>query len=335
MDRMGYASAVGTMRVYEKRLLDQARIDRLVDSRDADDAFKILQETEYQRSMSGIKSPRDFESVLKTELEKVYKDLYKMTKDRELIEILALKYDYQNIKVLLKHWALGQETPREMLSDMGTLPADELKADFDAQDFKSLGDNFSATFTETITDYEKNKDPQRIDMVADKHYYSHMNELKNELKDIPIVQDYISYQTDRNNILSLLRAKKQERDLKFVEDLIHEGGEIPRDLLISLLNESYDNIAAKLKRFKSGQRIVRGIQSFGETGSLSVLERELDNGMMEIIKPSKAVNFGPEPLFAYVAAKERENKLLRIIMVSKINNISPEKIRERLRDLYV
>lgn len=61
----------------------------------------------------------------------------------------------------------------------------------------------------------------------------------------------------------------------------------------------------------------------------------MDNYLIELIKPSLTINFGPEPLFSYVLAKEAEIKILRIIMVSKLNKLSPDAIRERLRDLYV
>ena len=65
------------------------------------------------------------------------------------------------------------------------------------------------------------------------------------------------------------------------------------------------------------------------------MERQLENGLIHTIRPAKQVVFGPEPLFGYIAAKERENKNLRMIMVSKLNNISPDRLRERLRDMYV
>jgi len=61
----------------------------------------------------------------------------------------------------------------------------------------------------------------------------------------------------------------------------------------------------------------------------------MDNYIIELNKQSKYVHFGPEPIFSYIVAKETEIKVLRIIMVSKLNNIPPDRIRERLRDLYV
>jgi V/A-type H+-transporting ATPase subunit C len=56
---------------------------------------------------------------------------------------------------------------------------------------------------------------------------------------------------------------------------------------------------------------------------------------MKLIRDAKYVTFGPEPILAYIYAKESEIKNLRIIMVGKINNIPSEVIRERLREVYV
>ena len=80
---------------------------------------------------------------------------------------------------------------------------------------------------------------------------------------------------------------------------------------------------------------MKGLESFRATNRLSDLEKYMDNYLVEINKPSKYVNFGPEPIFSYLVAKEAEIKTLRIIMVSKLNKLSPDATRERVRDLYV
>ena len=69
-------------------------------------------------------------------------------------------------------------------------------------------------------------------------------------------------------------------------------------------------------------------------GRLSGLEKISQNYLMELNKNSKYIVFGPEPLFAYLVAKEREISAIRMIMVGKINNIESNKIRERLGDTY-
>ena len=66
-----------------------------------------------------------------------------------------------------------------------------------------------------------------------------------------------------------------------------------------------------------------------------MLEKLVDNFIMNMMKNAKIIPFGVEPLIAYIYAKETEIKIIRIIMVGKLNNISAEVVRERLRDSYV
>lgn len=48
---------------------------------------------------------------------------------------------------------------------------------------------------------------------------------------------------------------------------------------------------------------------------------------------SRFISFGPEPIFAYLVAKEKEISVVRLILVGKLNNIPATKLRERLGDI--
>ena len=140
---------------------------------------------------------------------------------------------------------------------------------------------------------------------------------------------------DFANVRTLIRVKKMDKDLKFLEEVLLPGGNIERETLLYAIHDSLDTIMVKLKNEKLAKPILLGLEAFRKTGRLSEFEKIADNELMNLNKGSKNVIFGPEPLFSYLHAKEAEVKALRIIMVSKINKLSPETIRERLRDLYV
>lgn len=334
MDRMEYTQAVATMRVYEKRLLDSVRIERMTDAASAEDVMKILQETEYSRSVGNNKQPEDFEQVLTNELERVYGEIYRMTKDKDLIALLALKYDYQNLKMLLKASVMEKDL-QPVLQDMGTIPSSELRSNFESDNLDEYSTHIREAVRLALADFAKNRDPQRMDMLADQKYFEHLNSLVKDKKDIAMIQDYVAYQTDMFNLLALLRAKKQDREPAFIEDLFARGGDISVADLRDAYHESVDSIARKFKNYKIGPALRKGMDAYQDTGRLGEMERQMENGLISIVRSAKMVIFGPEPLFGYVVAKERENKLLRIILVSKINNIPPDRIRERLRDIYV
>ena len=332
MDRMDYGRSVVTVRVFEKRLLTKNKLERMIESSTPEEVLKLLGETEYSHSMSDIKNVNNYEKILKRETERVFSVIKEMSKDREIVDTLSLKYDYHNLKVLLKGKLLGKDFS-ELLMDAGTVKADKLKVAFDIKNYDDLPNEFTSTMLEVEKDFEDKKDPQRIDIIADKYYYKHLIRIVKDIN-VDVMKAYVEGLIDFQNVITLLRVKKQNRDLKFLETVIHEGGTISKDKIISLLNDNTEIIANKLKKEKIGTYLLRGVESFNETGRLSELEKIAENYLMELNRDSKYIVFGPEPLFTYLVAKEREINAIRMIMVSKINNISPDKVKERLRDTY-
>ncbi len=334
MDRMEYTQAVATMRVYEKRLLDPVKIERMVDAKSADEVLKILQETEYSRSIGSSTRPEEFETILTNEITRVYADIKSKVKDPEIFALLSLRYDYQNLKTLLKAEALGQDTALD-LSEMGTVAVASLKSNFESGNLKESGVQFAEAARAARDEFAKTQDPQQIDLIVDKAYFKHMNELLGKMKDVDLIRDYISYQIDMFNLLALMRTRKQEKDPRFIQEIAVPGGEIDvRDIRDSAA-DAPEQILSRYQGKKIGPALKRGMEAFQATGRLGEMERQMENGLIATIRPAKTVVFGPEPLFGYIIAKERENKLLRIILVSKLNNIPPDRIRERLRDIYV
>ncbi len=332
MNRMDYGRSVVTVRVFEKKLLTRNRLDRMIDSDTPKEVLKLLGETEYSQSMSDIQNAQDYEKILKRETERVFSLIRELSNDSEIVDILSLKYDYHNLKVLLKSRLMGKDFT-DLLMDAGTQKVDKLKQKFDIKNYNDMPGEFVQAIEEVEKEFSENKDPQKIDLIVDKYYYRNLLRIAHKI-DVPVISAYVEGLIDFQNLITLFRVKKQDRDMKFLENIIHEGGTIPKDKIVASLNDSPEVIANKFKREKLGEYLIKGIDSFGETGRLSELEKISDNYLMELNKDSKYVVFGPEPLFNYLVVKEREINAIRMIMVSKINNIDSVKIKERLRDTY-
>lgn len=333
MDRMDFVQGVTRTRVLEKKLLSRARIDRMVDAKDIDEVFKILSETEYSNWVASISRPEEYDNILSQELQRVYKLMREISKDKVIVDLHMLKYDYHNLKVLVKEMALNQDLSH-LYIPIGTVDFDKLKADYQAGNFKFIDKQFKEALDISYKDYEETKDPQRIDLVLDKLYFSHLYEMANDTQ-VKLFIEYVEDLIDFTNLKTLIRLKKQGKDMKFVEEVLLPNGKIEKNDIVSSLNDSIDVIINKFKNYRISAGLKKGLESYQETNRLSDLEKYMDDYLMSLNKPSKNVVFGPEPLFSYVIAKETEIKVLRIIMVSKLNNLSPEAIRERLRDLYV
>ena len=79
MDKMKFTQVIPRLRVLETRLLDKAKIDRMIDSNSAEEALKVLQETEYSNVMTNVKRVEDYEYMLSEELKRVYHEVYSMS----------------------------------------------------------------------------------------------------------------------------------------------------------------------------------------------------------------------------------------------------------------
>lgn len=332
MDVMKFTQAVSRIWVLETKLLDKPKVERMIEAPSASEVLRILNETEYSNVSSNIKRPEDYEEILTAELKRVYDLVYEISPVKEVVKIMSLKYDYHNAKVLLKGKVLGKDFS-SMLIKLGNIDLQEIKRKIDGDNFKSLNGTLGKGVQEAMKVFEETKDPQKIDIIIDKYMYKELVEIKNSLN-YKFIDNLVKAMIDSTNIRTLLRIKKQNKGREFASEVIVDGGAIDSSKLVALLNESPENIMSKLQSTIYSDLVKEGFEGYIETGSASLLEKLSDNYIMDLMKNSKLVTFGPEKILSYIYAKETEIKIIRIIMVGKLNNIAEEVIRERLRDIY-
>ncbi len=328
MDSMEFAKVIPRLRVFETRLLDKAKLDRMIDSSSAEDVIKILKETEYSNIMTNVKKAEDYENMLSLELERVYKELYDMCANKKIVDIMSIKYEYHNIKVLLKGKFLNKDFS-DILIPIGRMDIVKFKNIIIENDYSDLTKIMRLGIEETITRFNLTKDSQLIDMILDMYMFEELREIAQELND-KFITKYIKAQIDLTNIRTLLRVKNQNKERDFLQRALIKGGIIDIDTLISLFNDAASNIPVKLSHTDYYEILKNNTTYEG-----GVLEKSMDNYIMKLMKDAKMIPFGMEPIIAYIYAKETEIKVIRIIMVGKLNNINAEIIRGRLRDVYV
>ncbi|MBU3090613.1 V-type ATP synthase subunit C [Clostridium sp. CM028] len=332
MNNMDFTQAVARLRVLEKRLLSKVKIERMIDSSSADEVLKILKETEYASLMGNVKRAEDYNILLKDELNRVYSLMYEVSPYPSIVDIMSLKYDYHNIKVLLKGRTLDKDFSH-MLIPAGTVNIEELKFYMTTMEYKKLDPNMREAIIEVEKVYKELNDPQKIDIILDRYMYVDMLARAEETK-IDFIIEYVKKSIDFSNIKSIIRLKKQQKDVNFFKEVILIGGDISSDVLLTAFSDPIENMATKFSSSKYGEVVRIGLEEYIKTGKLSSLEKLSENYIMEKLRAAKYVTFGPEPIFAYIAAKETEIKIIRIITVGKLNNVDTTIIRERMREVY-
>ena len=333
MSENKYLYSVTRIRALETKLLDKAKIERMIEARNADEIVKLLSETEYGSSISEMKGIEDYETVLSKELSKTYELLREISPVPELTNLFSLRYDIQNLKTLLKSSYLDEEND-ELLSSIGTISIQHLKKMVKEKDFSDLDPIIRECADEVVEEFTANPDPQLVDVTLDKCLYNLMYKTASDNKS-SFLMDYISTQIDLINIKSLIRVKAMGYGREFLKKVILANGKLDYAFFNDIFDESLETLIERLAFKDYGKVVEEGISNYIKTKSLTKFEKLSDNFIFELAKKGKYVAFGIEPLVGYLMAKENETKIIRMIMVGKINEIPNELIRERLRDVYV
>lgn len=332
MDREKFIQASATIRILEKKLLKKEQLNTLKEQKSLEDVLNNLNGTIYHETIVKLNSPKEYEKALQNEEIRFYKEVYSICPDREVVDFLALKYYYHNIKVLVKEYILGEDFSDHLIFTPG-LDLDLFKKDIRDDNSKSSIE-LMRVFKGAVSIYEKNKNPQDIDIYIDREYFKNLIELAKKLK-VDMIIKYAEDRIDFRNINTLLRCREQNKDERFIRTVLNKGGNLDIEGILDFLKGNLSEDNPFLRRSRIYKPVKRGITEYENNGSLTAFEKERDNHLIRTIKEAKTITYGPEVVFAYLYAKEMEIVNLRTIMIAKDNDLDDSFIDERLRDNYV
>jgi V/A-type H+-transporting ATPase subunit C len=327
-----YSYASGLIRAKEPKLLTGGQYARMLDAASAEEAYRVLTDAGYGSggSSHGVFA---FEQLLADEMKKCFTLLAKISPKAEVIKVFQRRYDYFNIKVLLKAELSGQEIP-PILIDTGTIGCDSMMRMIRERDYSE----FTALMTDAVAQvydaFARMQDPQAVDLILDKASYQ---EFAADIRNIdsPFLWDLADFLIDITNIRMFIRARSLNKSWDFIMKLLLDGGTIFKEVYRKNSDKPADSFAEDIRKSRYGEAVKKGLELVRTGKNSSGLEKALDDLLMKYIRGAKLVTIGVEPLIAYLFAKETEIRNVRMIMTGRINNLSADMISERLRESYV
>lgn len=327
-DETEYAYSVARVRVLETRLLDRAVLERMVEAGSAEECLRILGETEYSWGLSPGSDPAEFESVLAAELKRVYDYVRGFSPDPALLDVLSLKFDLHNVKVLLKEKRLDGARVERAIAAGGNMDVDEARVAIAMGDYRALPEDYVTVVEKAEKALEETGDPQVIDIVVDREMFRLGLEIARRSR-FELLEQIWTTMIDVTNLKSLVRVNRMRRSRDFLQQCLIDGGLIPAATLLGWHGETSTAIADALRYTPYARLAEEGLRHGSRFELLG------DDFITGFLRSAKHKAFGPEPVIAYVLAKETEIRNLRVILTGKINGLPPAAIRERLRDTYV
>lgn len=332
MKDTAYGSSNVLIRVYENDLLTRSHFERMLSSNSFEEAVSVLRETPYRNDVDRIKEDKNYDSMFMNELHQTFEEMFEIVPNKELVELLGLRYAYHNLKVLFKEQITGQDFT-DLFIPIGRYPLSELRQAVRTGKTEVLPIEYMDSIHEVRTDYDEYKNVQAVDIILDRRYFTHLRKLADQTKEDSI-PELIETLIDHNNLSTLVRAMKQNRTRNFLVTILSSSGSIPKDKLVSLADEGFTSVIQYFRSTKYFNLIDRCIDSAsGDLSSVKV-DYEIDNAYMERMREARLQSFGPMPVVAFLYAKEIEVKNLRLVLSGKENRVSAENIRERMRLNY-
>lgn len=325
-----YLAISARIKAMETGLLTRERMEQVLEARSQEEAVKVLQECGYPEL--DARSPETIDAALSAAREATLTDLADGAPDPRYIDVFKLKYDYHNIKAVLKAAAMDT-SPDSMLMDMGRVPAAALKEAVQTGRLDELPEGLAAAAAEAKGVLDSTRDPQLSDIVLDRWCYQEMMALAEETGSAFLV-GYVKMQIDAANLRSLIRTLRMGKSAGFLKTVLLEGGDIGTDAVAAAGNAGGSGLAelygptALQAAAEAGAEALRG-------GALTAFEKLCDDAVGDYLAGAQFVPFGEAPLLGYLAARETEYTNIRILLMGRGAGLSADVIRSRLRSSYV
>lgn len=322
--------ATTRVRALEKNFLTRERIERMLDAKTDEDAAKVLYECGYGE-MTAV-TAAEWERVIADERDAVYHLISSLSNVKELCDFFKIKYDYHNIKTLIKAEATG-ENPAHLLIDAGRMPVAAMTEAMRDQRYNELPGSLKLCVVDTRDVLSRTGDPQTADFLLDRECLKEMQDIAEESGSEFLVK-YCKMFVDVYNLRAVVRTTRLSREPDFLKTVLVDGGNVPASKLIGVITAG-SSLEDVYSSTLLSEAAAAGVQSTEGDTPMTSFERHTDNALLKFLMTAKRAVFGEQPLVGYLAAKEGEFTTIRTILSGRVAGVAADALRERLRDCYV
>lgn len=315
----------------ETGLLDRQWIERLL-GESAEGALKVLGDSAFQESMSEVGRPQDVERGLTAATGETLRVVSRISPEPELIDLFRLRWDFRNLRSLLKASLLKVPTEDIGLTDgVGTVELATMEKTVSDGEYADMPDVIAAAAQAAVEDYRDHEELGRVDRILDDALWAHQLSVATSRGD-DFLERYFRTEIDLIDIRTFARIKQSGGDVSDLSAALIDGGHLGRSFFVDLLGEPMDAFARALEYGRYGA-LAGVFREWSQEGAY-LLERACDNLLLDLVENARREAYGIEPLVAFILVRALEIKLVRAAMTSKLDGVGRDVVEERLRAVH-
>ncbi len=326
MSSTDYIYAGTRAKALENQLLSENQMELLLSAKSVNEVHKVLQDTFLAPCLVSKEKNKTPSTTVALEecVREAKRVLNSIAPEPKLLFILWLRYDYHNLKAIIKGRRAKQNNSEILQNcfNIGIFSPEELLRAYEDKKLHLLNGHFK----EAADKVDGAKQVFEIDLTANKYYFKSILAIAEGSED-QFVTDYVKLLINIYNIKAALRAHKlAEVDIK---DVYVPGGQFSKKDL-----ENKKGVINSLRHI-GNEKIWSGpIKTYEQTGDVTQIEKTTSEYVFKFLQEKSADLFSPAPLFSYFMAKKNNAQTIAAIIVAKRAGIKEKTLRTILRRLY-
>lgn len=320
------------VRIEESKLLRKEQLHKMVVVPDFKGAKEVLDHTVYEGFLAEDDFPLNFDYYLRMEQSRLFRKMYELAPEKEVIDIYTMRYTYHNLKLLTKSYMTDQSLDLFFVED-GQYSLASLKSAIKNGTSTSVKGLLLESILEVKAYLANYENVRGIDVIYDRYYLRHQREAAEKLNYPDLTKAVISF-IDLMNISMVVRGINQKQTSTFLSTVLSSYGTFKVEELTAFADKPLDEFLTFIQGGNYAELVIPLINHDTHKINLLLLARERDNFLTRLYSVASIQAFGPLPLLALLNAKDIEVRNIQLILAGKKNQFSENLITERMRESH-
>lgn len=306
-------------------LINKERLNRMIESTDADEAFRILAESNFGGGGS-FYSVADIEDMIFVEKTALANFIREECPVDNIKKFLLYKNDFNNAESFIKSKHLKIDDSKLVDVD-GVFDKKTLKEKIFIDDYSKLPKAMAQALLECDEEFvSKRATGVSVNATIQKAYFIDLY----DVCESKLLKQLYCFKADTTNISISLRTRNYSIANRF---FVNNGNLKTEDLKV-LCDRSYDEIREKFRFSSLKEAIDEAVIACEKKQALSRFEKIVDDYALITLYKERFSTDKTLPFISYCLYKQAELKNVRIIITGLINGLEKENIKNRLRFCY-
>lgn len=322
-----YGSSNVWVRVVEKELLTKADWQKLVAAADQKACLALLQTTAYRPWLKAI-APAKWAQQLPAALADSYQQIQAKIPDPLLCEYLCLRSTYHALKQVVMAKLAVHAAPASIEAWV-PFSVNELETAFLDPESSNLPELYQESLMQAKRAYQTYGDLTTVMMTLDQRYFTHLGALVQQLDDRTL-QDYTMQVIDHQNLMTFLRAQRQQQPRSFLNAVLADTGSVTKAQWLTQHRMDLTHFADFLATTTLSP--LKSVFQVPDQASVSLAQvlQAIDQREAATLKTAKLQALGPLPLVAYWQTKTKEVQQLKLLNLAKQQGWTAVETKARL-----